>query len=45
MAVLLKEGIQPAVAIPVQQRLGLQGALVPAAEHFGFTQLRNPEII
>ena len=45
LAVPLQEGIQPAVAVAVQQRLGLDGLLVPAAHHAGLAQLGHLQVV
>src|SRR5690606_6584886 len=45
LAVFLQEGIQPPVAVAVQQRFGLQSPLVPAAEHLALAQLGDFELV
>ena len=45
LAVPLQEGIQPSVAVPVQQCLGLDGLLVPAAHHACLAQLGHLEVV
>ena len=45
LPVSLQKGIQTAVPLPVQQRFGLQRALVPAAQHPAFPKLRHFQIV
>ena len=45
LPMLGEEGVQPPIAFAVQQCLGLQGALVPAAEHLALAQLRHFQVV
>src|SRR5690606_20533572 len=41
----LQEGIESAIPIPVEQRFGFQGALVPPAQHLALAQLGDFQVI
>ena len=45
LAMLHQEGIQAAIAFTVEQRFSLQPLFVPAANHLGFAQLGDFEVV